>query len=205
MYKYIRLKRIKLNGKRCEISTRLKEGDKVNMYINDEFFEQRFDKYDFMHASTNLTVIYEDENIMLLDKKVGLLSHPDEREYNDTLLTRIKRYLYEKGEYDPSDENSFAPALINRIDRNTGGIVMAAKNAEALRIMNQKLKDREIKKILSLRCPRQSQGKRRDFARLADERRKEESCQSIHTTDRRLERNKDKIPRARGKQKYEPH
>jgi 23S rRNA pseudouridine955/2504/2580 synthase len=93
------------------------------------------------------TVIYEDENIMLLDKKVGLLSHPDEREYNDTLLTRIKRYLYEKGEYDPSDENSFAPALINRIDRNTGGIVMAAKNAEALRIMNQKLKDREIKKF----------------------------------------------------------
>ena len=96
MYKYIRLKRIKLNGKRCEISTRLKEGDKVDMYINDEFFEQRFDRYDFMHASTNLTVIYEDENIMLLDKKVGLLSHPDEREYNDTLLTRIKRYLYEK-------------------------------------------------------------------------------------------------------------
>lgn len=147
MYKYIRLKRIKLNGKRCEISTRLKEGDKVDMYINDEFFEQRFDRYDFMHASTNLTVIYEDENIMLLDKKVGLLSHPDEREYNDTLLTRIKRYLYEKGEYDPSDKNSFSPALINRIDRNTGGIVMAAKNAEALRIMNQKLKDREIKKF----------------------------------------------------------
>lgn len=168
MYKYIRLKRIKLNGKRCEISTRLKEGDRVDMYINDEFFEQRFDRYDFMHASTNLTVLYEDENIMLLDKKVGLLSHPDEREYNDTLLTRIKRYLYEKGEYNPSDENSFSPALINRIDRNTGGIVMAAKNAEALRIMNQKLKDRENKKILSLRCPRHSQGKRRDFARLAD-------------------------------------
>lgn len=109
MYKYIRLKRIKLNGKRCEISTRLKEGDRVDMYINDEFFEQRFDRYDFMHASTNLTVLYEDENIMLLDKKVGLLSHPDEREYNDTLLTRIKRYLYEKGEYNPSDENSFRP------------------------------------------------------------------------------------------------
>lgn len=147
MYKYIRLKRIKLNNKRCEISTRLNEGDTVDMYINDEFFEQRFDRYDFMHASTSLSILYEDENIMLLDKKVGLLSHPDEREYNDTLLTRIKRYLYEKGSYDPADENSFAPALINRIDRNTGGIVMAAKNAEALRIMNQKLKDREIKKF----------------------------------------------------------
>ena len=146
MYKYIRLKRIKLNGKRCEISTRLKEGDKVDMYINDEFFEQRFDKYDFMHASTNLTVIYEDENIMLLDKKVGLLSHPDEREYNDTLLTRIKRYLYEKGEYDPDTENSFVPSLVNRIDRNTGGIVIAAKNAESLRTLNEKMKLRELHK-----------------------------------------------------------
>ncbi|MBQ2775123.1 MAG: RluA family pseudouridine synthase [Clostridia bacterium] len=147
MYKYIRLKRIKLNGKRCEISTRLKEGDVFDMYINDEFFEQKFDKYDFMHASKNLTIVYEDENIMLLDKKVGLLSHPDEREYNDTLLTRIKRYLYENGSYNPADEHSFTPALVNRIDRNTGGIVIAAKNAQTLRILNQKLKDREIKKF----------------------------------------------------------
>ena len=135
-------------GNRREgLKFQMKEGDRVDMYINDEFFEQRFDRYDFMHASTNLTVLYEDENIMLRDMKGGLLSHPDEREYNDSLLTRIKRYLYEKGEYNPSDENSFSPALINRIDRNTGGIVMAAKNAEALRIMNQKLKDREIKKF----------------------------------------------------------
>ncbi len=147
MYKYLRLKRIKLNSKRCEISTRLKEGDILDMYINDEFFEQKFDKYDFMHASKNLSIVYEDENIMLLDKKVGLLSHPDEREYNDTLLTRIKRYLYENGSYNPADENSFTPALVNRIDRNTGGIVIAAKNAQALRVLNQKLKDREIKKF----------------------------------------------------------
>lgn len=150
LYKYMRLKRIKLNRKRCEISTRLKEGDIVDMYINDEFFEQKFDRYDFMHASTNLSIIYEDENIMLLDKKVGLLSHPDDTEYTDTLLTRIKRYLFEKGEYDPKGENSFAPALVNRIDRNTGGIVIAAKNANALRILNQKLKDRELRKFYLL-------------------------------------------------------
>lgn len=150
LYKYMRLKRIKLNRKRCEISTRLKEGDVMDMYINDEFFEQKFDRYDFMHASTNLSIIYEDENIMLCDKKVGLLSHPDDTEYTDTLLTRIKRYLFEKGEYNPKDENSFAPALVNRIDRNTGGIVIAAKNANALRILNQKLKDRELRKFYLL-------------------------------------------------------
>ncbi len=147
MYKYIRLKRIKINGKRGEISTRLQKGDLVEMYINDEFFEAAPDNYDFLKASTKLDIIYEDENIMLLDKKVGLLSHPDEGEYVDTLITRVERYLYEKGEYDPKAENSFAPALANRIDRNTGGIVIAAKNAEALRILNQKIKDRELSKI----------------------------------------------------------
>ena len=146
LYKYIRIKRIKVNGARAQISTRLCEGDVVDMYINDECFAPKELKYDFMTASDKLNILYEDENIMLLDKKVGLLSHPDDTEYNDTLISRVKKYLYKNGSYDPADENSFAPALVNRIDRNTGGIVIAAKNAESLRILNQKLKDREIEK-----------------------------------------------------------
>ena len=147
LYKYIRTKRIKLNGKRTEISARLNEGDALQLYINDEFFAPAKDSYDFLRAGKQLDILYEDENVLLLDKKAGLLSHPDEGEYNDTLITRVQRYLYEKGEYDPKAEASFAPALVNRIDRNTGGIVIAAKNAEALRILNQKLKDREIRKF----------------------------------------------------------
>ncbi|MGN0538635.1 MAG: RluA family pseudouridine synthase [Candidatus Fimenecus sp.] len=147
MYKYIRIKRIKINGRRAEISTRLNMGDTVDMYINDEFFEKTPEKYDFLKASKNLNIIYEDENIILCDKKVGVLSHPDDNEYIDTLIGRIKRYLYENGEYQPDDENSFTPALVNRIDRNTGGIVIAAKNAETLRILNQKMKDRELHKF----------------------------------------------------------
>lgn len=147
LYKYIRLKRIKVNSKRAEISTRLCSGDIVDMYINDEFFAPAEDNYDFLSASKKLSIIYEDDNILLLDKKVGLLSHPDDTEYRDTLITRVKRYLYENGSWNPADENSFTPALVNRIDRNTGGIVIAAKNAEALRILNQKLKDRELEKF----------------------------------------------------------
>lgn len=147
LYKYIRMKRIKVNGKRGEISQKLAVGDVIDMYINDEFFEPAKEHYDFLSASKKLDIVYEDENILLLDKKVGLLSHPDETEYNDTLITRVKRYLYEKGEYNPKDENSFTPSLVNRIDRNTGGIVIAAKNAESLRILNQKLKDRELEKF----------------------------------------------------------
>ena len=147
LYKYIRLKRIKVNGKRAEISTRLQEGSIVEAYINDEFFGEKEKNYDFMNASTQLDIVYEDENILLLDKRQGLLVHPDKNEYNDTLISRVQRYLYEKGEYDPESENSFAPALANRIDRNTGGIVMAAKNAESLRILCDKIKYREIDKF----------------------------------------------------------
>lgn len=147
LYKYLRTKRIKLNGKKAEISTRLKAGDIVEMYINDEFFAPVEERYSFLSAGKQLDILYEDENILLLDKKVGLLSHPDEGEYNDTLITRVQRYLYEKGEYDPKAEHSFAPALANRIDRNTGGIVIAAKNAESLRILNEKIRDREIRKF----------------------------------------------------------
>jgi len=146
LYKSIRKKDIKINGKRCEISTRLMEGDELTMYLKDEFFQQEQKEYDFVKAPNKLNVLFEDENIMLLDKQPGLIVHPDEMYHFDSLIARVQHYLYEKGEYNPENENSFSPALINRIDRNTGGIVMAAKNAETLRIMNDKMKERELKK-----------------------------------------------------------
>lgn len=147
MYKYIRKKRIKVNGKKGQISDKLNVGDTVELYINDEFFEKVEKRYDFLTASKSIDIIYEDDNIILLNKKVGLLCHPDDREYIDTLISRVKRYLYEKGEFDPENSSSFSPALVNRIDRNTSGIVIAAKSAETLRILNQKMKDREIHKM----------------------------------------------------------
>ena len=147
MYKYIRTKYIKVNGKRCEISTRLNEGDIITFYIKDEFFDEpQYDTYDFLKAPVKLDIVYEDENIILLNKPTGLLCHPDENYHFDSLLARLQHYLYDKKEYDPKSENSFAPALANRIDRNTGGIVIAAKNSDSLRVLNQKIKDRELKK-----------------------------------------------------------
>lgn len=146
MFKYIRTKRIKVNGKRAESSTRLNVGDTVSAYINDDFFRKVAPTYDFLSAPSKFDIVYEDENIILADKKQGLLVHPDKNEYTNTLIARIKHYLYDKGEYNPEDENSFSPALANRIDRNTGGIVIAAKNAEALRILCDKIKEREIDK-----------------------------------------------------------
>ncbi len=147
LYKSIRKKDIKLNGKRCTISDRLKTGDVLTLYLKEEFFQKAPREYDFMKAPNKLSILYEDENLMILDKKPGLIVHPDETYHFDSLIARIQRYLFEKGEYLPFQENSFAPALINRIDRNTGGIVMAAKNAQALRIMNEKVKNRELRKL----------------------------------------------------------
>ncbi len=145
MYKYLRTKYIKLNGKKAQPDVFLKEGDVLTLYIRDEFFEEQ-KSYDFLKAGKELSILYEDDNILLLDKKVGVICHQDSRYDSDTLNLRVLRYLYEKGEYDPEKEGSFTPALCNRIDRNTGGIVIAAKNAEALRVINQKIRDRELQK-----------------------------------------------------------
>ena len=145
--KYIRLKRIKLNGKGSARDTRLQLGDVLQLYINDEFFDTPKEENAFLSVfKPHLTVVYEDENLLLVDKRPGVVVHPDETERVNTLITHIQAYLYQKREWNPRDEHSFAPALCNRIDRNTGGIVIAAKNAETLRIMNDKIRDREIEK-----------------------------------------------------------
>ncbi len=148
LYKYIRKKRIKVGGKKAELSYRLCEGDIIELYINDEFFEKIDEDTAFLHSAGNIDVIYEDENILAVYKPCGLVVHEDdEGEKINTLISHIKKYLYDKGEYNPDSENSFTPSLCNRIDRNTEGLVLAAKNADTLRILNQKIKDREIKKF----------------------------------------------------------
>ena len=146
--KYIRLKRIKLNGGRAQRDTRLQEGDVLQLYINDEFFDKpREDNAFLTVAAPKLNIVYEDDHILLVDKRPGLAVHPhDGAEYGRTLIDHIQAYLYQKREWNPRGENAFTPALCNRIDRNTGGIVIAAKTAEALRVMNQKIKDREMDK-----------------------------------------------------------
>lgn len=147
LQKYIRLKRIKLNGKGAKRDTRLTAGDTLQLYINDEFFERPKEENSYLKVGTpKLCIVYEDENILLADKKPGVLCHSAGVWDYNTLIANIQAYMAQKGEWKPREENSFAPALCNRIDRNTGGIVIAAKNAEALRIMNDKIRDREIEK-----------------------------------------------------------
>ncbi len=147
MYKSIRTKKIKVNRKRTEIGYILNEGDTVELFLAEEFFADNAAEEAFMKLTPKLDIVYEDENIMLLEKRPGLIVHSDDEEDVNTLISHVKAYLYRKGEYKPEDEQSFAPALCNRIDRNTGGIVIAAKNAEALRVMNEKIRNDELSKF----------------------------------------------------------
>ena len=154
LYMYIRKKCIKINGKKCDIGDKLREGDVLTFFIRDEFFDAPQEKsYEFLKAPAKLDIIYEDENLLLLNKKPGVIVHQDKHYHFDSLVARVQHYLYDKGEYDPEEDRAFAPALVNRIDRNTGGIVIAAKNAGSLRILNQKMKTRELEKFyLCLLC-----------------------------------------------------
>ncbi len=145
--KYIRIKRVKCNGKGAKRDTRLARGDVLQLYINDEFFDKPTPENAFLSVfKPQLDILYEDDNLLLVNKRPGLVVHPDDQERVNTLITHIQAYLYQKKAWSPYWENAFAPALCNRIDRNTGGIVIAAKNAETLRVMNQKIRDREVEK-----------------------------------------------------------
>lgn len=154
MYKYIRKKRIKVNGKRAEEKQKLEVGDVIEMYIPDEFFADKTADAEYSRAEVKLDVVYEDDNVLLVNKKPGVLVHTgDEGDPNrtkeaerETLIFAIKAYLVSKGEYSPENESSFAPALCNRIDRNTSGIVIAAKNAPTLRAINEAIRKRELGK-----------------------------------------------------------
>ncbi len=169
MYKSIRTKKIKVNRKRAEQNYILREGDEIQLFLREEFFDApQKDVGAIERIKPKLSIVYEDENIMLLNKRPGVLVHEDADEGENTLVMHMKAYLFGKGEYDPRDEQSFAPALCNRIDRNTGGIVIAAKTAEALRAMNEKIKRGEMNKYylcLVHGTPAKKEDKMRAFLR----------------------------------------
>ena len=178
LQKYIRLKRIKVNGKGSKRDVRLNAGDVLQLYINDEFFDKPSEENMFLTLfDPQLDIVYEDENLLLVNKRPGLVVHADETEKVNTLINHIQAYLYQKREWNPKWENAFAPALCNRIDRNTGGIVIAAKNAETLRIINEKIKNHELEKsylCVTVGHPRPAEGRIEGFL-LKDEAKKQVS------------------------------
>ena len=146
IYKFIRKKCVSVNKKKVAENYILQEGDVLSFFISDEFFGDSAKTEPFRKLKSELTVADEDENVLIIDKPAGLIVHSDEKEGYNTLINHILAYLYQKGEYNPAKENCFAPALCNRIDRNTEGLVIAAKNARALGEMNEIIKQRLVEK-----------------------------------------------------------
>lgn len=145
LYRSLRKNCVRINEKHVRDGAYiLRPGDVMRLYVKDEFFER---ETKFCSGVSDIEVVYEDENIILINKPCGTVVHSDDRGTKDTLLSRMQSYLYKKGEYDPACEHSFSPAFCNRLDRNTSGIIIGAKNASALRIINEKIKMREIRKL----------------------------------------------------------
>ena len=158
IYKLIRKKDIRLNQARCKGDEQLAEGDIVRIFAKEEFFMKPEAAYRFRNAGGSVAPVYENENILIVYKPSGMYAHGGENNAV-SLLDEIQKYLYDKGEYDPTAEQTFAPALCNRIDRNTEGLVIAAKNAAALRCMNEAIRERKVQKqylaVVSVPLPRQ--------------------------------------------------
>ena len=185
--KYIRLKCIRVNGVHGKADTVLHQGDSLKFFISDEFFEKA-PSADLTRVRPSFGVIYEDEHVILMDKPVGLICQPDDRETYNTLANQLVSYLIRKGEYDPAAENAFVPALCNRIDRNTQGIVIGAKTSAALMILNEKIKVREIDKYyqcLVFGRPHPAEG---DFSACL---RKDAASNTVTVTDRPLPGSKE--------------
>ena len=143
--RFLRLKKVRVNGKVTKEGATLHAGDVVNAYLDDACFLARPRENKLLAGfRPRIDVLYEDENILLIDKRPGLRVHGDEEEKVDTLITHLQAYLYQKGEYDGT---GFAPALCNRIARFTGGIVIAAKNEAALKEMDARIRSRQVEKF----------------------------------------------------------
>ncbi|MDR1102034.1 MAG: RluA family pseudouridine synthase [Clostridiales bacterium] len=153
IHKHLRKGRVRVNGA-CvrDGKTLIGAGDRVNLYVNDEFFAPIDNKTALEHVSADITIVFEDENLLIIDKPVGILAHEDEHENVNTMINRAKKYLINKGDYVPEQENQFAPALCHRLDRNTRGLLIVAKNAEILRNMNEIIKHRQVRKFYLCEC-----------------------------------------------------
>ena len=151
LYKAIRTKKIKVNRRRAEPHTVLRKGDTVQMFLAPDFFPEKKDER-FLSLKEAPDIVYEDENILVCDKPEGLSCHSDDAQKTGTLIDRVLFYLYQKGAYSPDAQNAFRPALCNRIDRNTSGLVICAKNAAALREMNRLIRAGRIDKEYRALC-----------------------------------------------------
>ncbi|HOA81251.1 MAG TPA: RluA family pseudouridine synthase, partial [Defluviitaleaceae bacterium] len=147
IYKMLRKKRIKYNGKKAYGNEKLACGDSVQLYLTDETISNFQKEKQVKETKQSFSIIYEDENILICNKPLGIIVHGSQHKNMDTLMDELLFYLVEKGEYDPNRSKAFTPAICNRLDRNTSGIVIVGKTLGAVQGINQMLKENKIKKL----------------------------------------------------------
>lgn len=145
IYQAIREKKIKVNNKKTSYDYRTILNDEIQIYLPDELLTKN--KISVVSNHQDFDVVYEDDNIMIVNKHPGIVVHSDQNNEQNTLINQVINYLINKHEYDPNLENHFCPSLINRLDRNTFGLLIVAKNHHSLNILNKKMKNREIHKF----------------------------------------------------------
>ena len=143
IYKMFRQKDVKVNGKRVSIDYLLKEGDQISVYLKEELLNQFHKDAILRPVKADFPILYEDENILVVDKPKGLLVHGDEGEKRITLQNMVLNYLKEKREWDPSDLTGFIPSPAHRLDRNTSGIVIFGKNLVTLQELLSLFRERD--------------------------------------------------------------
>lgn len=141
IYKLIR-KNVKVNGKRAAIETILALGDELSVYITEEEATAYQERKTVSHSKKQFRIAFEDENVMIVEKPFGLLVHGDKNEKKNTLANQVAGYLADKGEYAPGRERTFVPSPVNRLDRNTTGLVIFGKNNKSLQSLNQMIRER---------------------------------------------------------------
>lgn len=146
IYKMLRKKNIKLNGSKAQPEDVIKEGDCIQLYFSDETIDKFISKPKEISKGRAINIIYEDNNIVLINKPKGMLSHGTGKSHENNVVDNLASYLYEKKEYVPRLEKTFTPSICNRLDRNTSGLIIGAKNFTSLKLINEAIREGYIKK-----------------------------------------------------------
>lgn len=148
IYKMLRKKNIKLNENKANPESIIMEGDSIQLYLSDETIDKFKAVKSEIKSKLIPNIIYEDNNIILINKPMGVLSHgAGGGEFEENIVDSMINYLIEKGDYVPRLEKTFTPSICNRLDRNTSGIIIGAKNYQSLKTMNEAIKGTFVRKF----------------------------------------------------------
>lgn len=147
VYKMLRKKNIKVNDAKAQPETTIYEGDRIQLYLSEETIDKFIAKKEEIRSKLIPNIIYEDENIILINKPVGVLSHGASKEFEENIVDSMISYLIKKGDFVPRVQKTFTPSICNRLDRNTSGIIIGSKNYQSLKAINEAIKSGMVRRF----------------------------------------------------------